>query len=394
MTMRVLHIVPSYIPAYRYGGPIQSVHLLNKRLSEIGVAIDVYTTNAGLENRNDILINRWVDLDGTRVKYFNYYGYEHYTFSPRLFFESLKEADSYDLVHITAVWNFPVLAGSIASLLRKKPYVISTRGAIYEKAVNLKSKNKKLLYYHLAAQHYLKRASALHFTTKDEREKVLSYLKLDNKSVVIPNGIDLSLYHSLPPEGIFREKYPLLKDKKYILFLGRITPIKGLDILINAFKEISRVDPDIVLVIAGPDAEGYGKEVKGLLHEYGIFDRVLFTGMLTGDDKLSAYRDADIFVLSSYSENFGMSVVEAMACGKPVIISDKVGIHQEVEQNRAGIIVEANSGSLFKGLKMVLGSEELRKELSLNAKKMVEEYYDIDKVADKMRTFYESFFKG
>src|SRR5208337_2940164 len=242
MTMRVLHIVPSYIPAYRYGGPIQSVHLLNKRLSEIGVAIDVYTTNAGLENRNDILINRWVDLDGTRVKYFNYYGYEHYTFSPRLFFESLKEADSYDLVHITAVWNFPVLAGSIASLLRKKPYVISTRGAIYEKAVNLKSKNKKLLYYHLAAQHYLKRASALHFTTKDEREKVLSYLKLDNKSVVIPNGIDLSLYHSLPPEGIFREKYPLLKDKKYILFLGRITPIKGLDILINAFKEISRVD--------------------------------------------------------------------------------------------------------------------------------------------------------
>ena len=120
--------------------------------------------------------------------------------------------------------------------------------------------------------------------------------------------------------------------------------------------------------------------------------------MLVGEDKISALRESDVFVLPSYSENFGMSVVEAMECETPVVISNKVGIYKEVERNKAGIVVEINADSLYKGIKLLLDNPSLRKEISVNARKLVEEYYNIDKVAERMIEAYEEIlsakFKG
>ncbi len=390
--IKLLIISPSYYPAFRFGGPIQSVHLLNKALVKKGVIVDVITTDAG-QNENykftrlqDYKIDKdgFYLIDAVRVKYLSFVGYEHYNFSLTLVKEIWKRIENYDLVHITAVWNFPVLVGAVISLIKKKPYIISPRGTIYKETIELKSTLFKKLYFNLFAKYYLNKASVIHFTTQDEKDKVTKYLKLRPPSFVVPNGIDLSAIEQQSGKSIAP-----ITDKNYILILGRIDKKKGFDILIPAFAGICKNHNDLKLVIAGDDTVSYAQEVRKIIEVNRITDRVNFTGQVTGDDKWDLYKNALMFVLPSYSENFGMSVVEAMACGCPVVISDKVGIYKEVLENNAGIVVKTDPKSVEEGILRLLNDEKLRITITDNAKAMVIKYYDIDKVAEQMIEQYK-----
>lgn len=392
--MNILHIIPAYYPVMKYGGPIPAAHLLNKTLVKKAVNVDVFTTNAGLESENGFSSDEWKKIDDVKVKYFNYYGYDGYSFSPGMLVELFKAVERYDIIHIDFVWNFPFLAGSLAGLFRKKPYLVTPMGTIYKEAIYINSENKKMLYYKLIAGRCLKRASAIHFTSENEKDEVMDFLELNNRTIVIPHGLDLSEFDDLPAEGAFKQKYPAVKDKRYILFLGRINVKKGLDIIVKAFRELARIYEDLYLVVVGPDSEGYGEEVKMWLKESSLLDRAVFTGMLRGKEVLEAFVDAEAFILPSYSENFGMAVVEAMACGTPAIISDKVGIYREVEQNNGGIVVETNPQSLFEGIKRLLDNRELRREISKNGKRLVRQYYDINKVTDTMIKAYDEIIRA
>lgn len=385
--MKILHIISAYYPAFKYGGPIESVYLLNKALVQKGVTVDVITTNAGIDKNNNVETNKWITIDGVRVKYLKYFFYEHYTFSPSLLFAVFKEVKNYDLIHITGVWNFSVLAGTLACILNKKPFIISPRGALYKDAINIKSKFIKLLYFNLIAKYYLKRANAIHYTTEDEKENV--FQGINNNSIIIPNGIDLDYFNNLPPKGNFKSKYPVLKDKKYILFLGRIHKQKGIDLLIEVFKLIAKEYDDLYLVIAGPDNTGYKKEAEKHLRKNNVLDMVIFTGMLSDREKLSAYVDAEMFILPSYFENFGMSVVEAMSCGTPVIISSRVGILKDIEKNNAGIVIDLNTESLHMGIKRLLNDPVKKNEVAINGKILVENIYDINKISVAMKAYYD-----
>lgn len=386
--MKVLNVTSSYYPAIKYGGPIQSIHLLNKALVRKGIRVDVITTNAGLDGREDVSLNSWVSVDGVRVMYLKYIGHEKYTFSPSLLIKALRLTSDYDIVHVSPVWNFTVLAGSLASILGGKPYVLSPRGTLYPETISFGTSWAKKTYLNIIAKHYLKRA-VLHFTAEDEREKVMEFIGLDCRSFVIPNGINVSEFNNLPSKKSFICRYPDMSDKKYVLFLGRIDPKKGLDILIDAFYKLSVDYNNLYLVVAGPDNSGYGREIHGCIQRYGLDRKVIFTGMLTGYDKLSAFVDAEMFVLPSYSENFGMAVAEAMACGCPVVISDKVGIYREIEENNAGIIVQTSADSVYNGIKKLLDDNDLRRRIAENGKQMVMKYYDIDKVSGRMIEIYE-----
>lgn len=384
--MKLLHISPSYYPAFKFGGPIQSVHLLNKELVKKGIRVDVLTTNAGQDS--DYKITRLKDykiddegfyiIDGVRVKYLSFVGYEHYNFSLKIVKEIWKIIDNYDMVHITAVWNFPVLAGALISLIKKKPYIISPRGAIYKETIELKSTSFKKLYFNLFAKHYLNRASGIHFTTEDEKHKVIEHLKLKAPSFVVPNGIDLKEIEN-GDQRLERK----IRDN-YILILGRIDKKKGFDLLIPAFSIIAKKRTELYLVIAGDQSTPYTQSVNRSIKELGLSERVIFTGEVTGDDKWALYKNALMFVLPSYSENFGMSAVEAMACSCPVVISDKVGIYKAVAENNAGIIVKTTVKSVEEGIMKLFNDDKLRETISINGKAMVEKYYDIDKIAEQM----------
>ena len=385
--MKILHIAPAYFPAF-YGGGVEAVHLLNKALVKQGVEVYLITTDVGLKNDSNIKLNEWIDVEGVKVKYYkHYFDDEHYTFSPNLLWNLFKEIKNYDLIHITGVWNFPVLAASLACLISKKPYIISLHGLLYKETINIKSSFIKKLYFNLIAKYYLKKANAIHYTTNDEKENI--FQKINDTSIIIPNGVDLSLFTNLPPKNIFKNDYQVLKNKRYILFLGRIDKKKGINLLIEAFKKLSEEYRDLFLVIVGPGDFGYKAKIEKQLRENKLYERTLFTGMLTGSKKLSAYVDASVFVLSSYSDNFAMSVVEAMACNTPVVISDRVGIASDIEEAKAGVVVNLDVESLYLAIKNLLENPNLRQLYSNNGIRLVKEKYNIDQVAKLMIKAYE-----
>ena len=271
--MKILCVVPSYWPAFRYGGPIASVHGLNKALVKKGIDVTVYTTNVGLDGK--VPVNQEVNVDGVKVfyfaftRFFEFLGATGWQFSLPMARALKKNLKDFDIVYIVAIWNYPIAAAAYYSRKYKKPYIIAPRGALYSYTVNKKSW-KKWPYYHLIAKRDLKSAVAIHYTTDDEAEKCHSSLGLKNKAIVIPNGIDVSglrdkdyglggnpdevakdTLHKARGLGIksLRERYPILKNKKVILFLGRVHWIKGMDILVRAFSMIAKERDDVHLLI-------------------------------------------------------------------------------------------------------------------------------------------------
>lgn len=395
--MKILCVSPSYFPAFTYGGPIFSLHTLNKTLVQKGVQVTVYTTNVGLEGK--VPVNEKVNLDRVEVIYFPFVklfevlGATGWQFSRRLTGALRTNMRLFDRVYILGIWNYPCLIAAYYARKYRTPYILSPRGQLSHYAVGKKFW-KKWPYYHLIVKKDLRGAAAIHYTTEDEAYSYHPFLRLKNKTMIIPNGVDLSEFTDLPERQRLRERYPNLKDKKVILFLGRINWKKGLDILIKAFNQLAKDRYDVHLLIVGNNKGGDIKLAERLIKEYGLEDRVTFTGMLLGQDKLEAYAGCDLFVLPSYSENFGMSVIEAMACGIPVVITDKVGISRDIQENNAGVIVKCDENSIYQGIRSILDNSKLVEELSFNGKRMVQEHYNINKVADKMIETYREILNG
>jgi glycosyltransferase involved in cell wall biosynthesis len=387
--MKILFVTPSYYPATRFGGPIQSVHLLAKYLVSQNIDIKVITTNAGQENPKNFNSKDWTFKDGVKVKYFSFWGYEHFNFSIPLFFHLLFSIKKYDIVHITAVWNFPVWAASFVCTLFNKPYIISPRGTLYPETIALGSTKFKKIYYRFIAQHSLRNASYIHYTTQDEKQSVEKYLNLKTKGIVIPNGIDTTFFD----KNIDDQNVKSYISKPYILFLGRIHPKKGLDILLEAFSKLIAYHKSIQLVLAGPDDINYKAELNILAEKYFIKDKIIFTGELKGNSKLIAYKNAKFFVLSSYSENFGMAVVEAMLMNCPVIVSNKVGIAAELETKQGVIVCKPETEDLYHKMKKLLENPDLRKELADKSASVVKELYDINNVGIQYLNLYKSLLK-
>ena len=243
-----------------------------------------------------------------------------------------------DVVHIHGLFEQAQHDAARAAMELRKPYVITPHGMLSPWNMQQNKWGKKL-YMLWRLQKNLHHAAAIHYTTDAERDLAIP-LKLPGKAVVMPLGLDVEEFKSLPERGTFRRQFPQLADQPFVLFLGRLDYKKGLDILIPAFADANL--PNVKLVLAGPDRDGYGPTVRRLVELHHLQDRVIFTGMLHGKDRLAAYVDASLFALTSYQENFGITVIEAMACGCPVLISDQVNIFSQVNIAKAGRVVAAN----------------------------------------------------
>lgn len=383
--MKILQVIASLTPGC--GGPTNALRSLSFALAKKGQEVTIFTTDADIKGRLEVPLQTLINIRDVKFFYFPVQYLRYYKFSLPLLEALRRDIPHFDIVHIHSIFLFPTLVTAHYCRKYHKPYIIRTVGQL-DPFFLRRHRFRKFLYLWLFERKNLEKAYALHFTTEEEKNW-MRHLGYTFNDIVIPMGIDLREFNDLPAYGVFRFKYPELKDKKIILFLSRITFKKGLDILIRAFANLARERNDVHLVMAGPDNEGYGKKVKNWLRNEGILNRATFTGMLLGKDKLAAFRDSDVFVLPSYSENFGMAVIEAMACGVPVVISNKVGIYKKVQENNAGIVIECNGINLYQAIKSILDNETFAKELSINGKKTVEECYDIDKVADKLIEVYE-----
>jgi glycosyltransferase involved in cell wall biosynthesis len=266
-----------------------------------------------------------------------------------------------------------------------KPYVFTPHGMLDPWNMK-KSRWAKRFFLWLRMRQNLERAALLHFTTAIERDWVAA-MRLTAPSIVEPLGLEASQFAELPANGTFRAKYPQLGERPMILYLGRIHYGKGLELLVPALARMRRKDAH--LVIAGPDFAGYGRHVKALAEASRFAYRVIYTGMIEGVDKLAALRDADLLAAPSFHENFGLAVIEALACGTPVVVSDQVNLHPDIAAAGVGGVVPLDVERLARELDRWLDDEPMRRTAAERAPAFVRERYDWDAIARRWVGHYE-----
>ena len=365
-----------------------SVHNLNKWLVKKGVDVTVYTTDIDIPENTPRAEE--VDIDGVKVFYFPASFPKQWEYSKELHKQLARNVRNFDLVHITSIFLAASTLGAYYAKKFKKPYVISPRGNLMKEPLEKKGSLKKKLYISFIEERNLTDADAVHFTVEKEREEYEDAGLTTKKALIIPNGLDINDLETNIPSGAFRKKIGISEDKKIVLFLSRINWKKGLDTLIPAFAQVIKKEPNSVLVIAGGDDKGYKKKVERWVNKHKVKDKVLFTGMILGDDKISALRDSDVFVLPSYSENFGMAVIEAMRFRLPVIVTKNVGVAPYVKQNEAGFVVEKNVEEVAIAVMRILGNKKLAQEMGERGRNVVEDKFAMPKIAEKWVEAYNS----
>jgi glycosyltransferase involved in cell wall biosynthesis len=211
--------------------------------------------------------------------------------------------------------------------------------------------------------------------------------------VVVPEGvfIDPSIDEVAigNAEARLLAQFPELQGKVIVLFLGRLNFKKGIDILVEAFAAVNVVVPEAHLLFVGPDSDGYSSQIRLWLAEFGVAANTSFTGMLRGADKLAAFRLARVFVLPSYTENFGIAIVEAMTQHCPVVISNKVNIWREIADAGAGIVVDCDVAQTSAAILRIVQEPDLAASLAANGERLAREYFSWPAAAAKMEAAYQ-----
>lgn len=380
--MRILHVTPYYLPAYRYGGPIYSVHGLCKALVHTGASVTVFTTNVDGDRDLDVPVETPVLIEGVTVYYYPVQRPRGYVYSARLRQALSARLSEFDLVHIHGLYLYPTAVAARLCRRFNIPYLIAPRGMLDSyamKASSLPGRLRKQLYLRLIENRNLEGAVALHFTAHDELRHSL-YSCAPERAAIVANGLDI-------------DRFPLRNETAVcpdcVLFLGRIHPKKGLDLLIPAFAQVVKERPTARLRLAGPDNDGYLAHVKTLIAHYQLQDHVQYDGMLLGKEKENAMQRAALFALPSYSENFGIAVIEALAYGTPVLISNRINIHRDVIKARCGIVTACEVDAIAQGILQMLRYPSEASEMGQRGRRLVEVNYTWTAVARSMLSVYE-----
>jgi glycosyltransferase involved in cell wall biosynthesis len=235
----------------------------------------------------------------------------------------------------------------------RKPYLIAPRGMLFADLINLKSRWIKRAWIQLIERHNIANAAGVHVTTELEATGLRALgLKLP-RVFCVPNGVQLPISHAPLSAGPFARL-----PRPYALFLSRINWKKGLDRLIRAWAMI----PNMKLVIAGNDEENYMPKLKTLARQEGVADRVLFVGPVNDTEKWALYENAEVFILPSYSENFGNVVAEAMVMSCPVVVTSEVGLAEVVRSSGAGIVTSGEPKELAANISILLATSRSERE--------------------------------
>lgn len=294
-------------------------------------------------------------------------------------------AADYSAVVVNGLWQFHGFGAWLALRRSAVPYFVFPHGMLdpwFKHTYPLKH-IKKCLYWRCAEQRLLRDARAVLFTCEEERRLArLSFQPYRARERVVAFGT------CAPPRdsGVLRERFfrlhPALRDKRTLLFLGRIHEKKGCDLLVQAFARVAALDPDLRLLMAGPDATRWTDELQRQAQALGVADRICWPGMLQGEAKWGAFYASEVFVLPSHQENFGIAVAEALGCGLPVVISDKVNIWREIETDGAGIVAPDTVAGTEAGLRKWLAlDDDARDAMRRRARRSFERRFHIDAMA-------------
>lgn len=367
--MKLLHVVPTYLPATRYGGPIYAVHGLCKALVARGHEVTVFTTNVDGAGVSDVPLMTPVERDGVSVVYFPSPLPRLY-WSPRMREALDREVAGFDLVHSHALWLWPATAARRAAVRAHVPFVISPRGMLVKELVRRRSRFVKTLWLALIERRNFAAATAIHLTSQRELDDAREMNVPLPAPFVVANGIDLPSRPSVP------------RSDDTILYFGRINWKKGVDALIKAMEHVQTAR----LVIAGNDEEGLTPALRDLAHRLGVDYRITFRGPVYGAAKDELLASATMFVLPSHSENFGNVVVEAMAMETPVIVTPAVGLAANVEAAGAGLV--ATQEELPQAIELLLRDKPRRSAMGRHGRALVASRFTWETVAAEMEEAY------
>ncbi|WP_041238546.1 glycosyltransferase [Gloeothece citriformis] len=381
--MKILIVTPSL--GNIYGGPSKSVIELTQALGDQGVEVDLVTTNANGLSSLDVPLYEWIIKSTYRLQYFSYLSLNDYKFSWSLTKWLFQNVKHYDIVHTNAIFSYPILPAYWACQYYQVPFIVTPRGMLEPWALAYKSWKKKF-YFALLEKPALQRASAIQMLASTEAKRV-EKLQLKAPLVIVPNGIDQQDFKSLPNPELFYQHFPHDRNKKLILFLGRIDPKKGLDLLASAFAKVHSQFSDTHLIIAGPDNIGFSQTAKNYFANSYCLEAVTFTGMLTGSLKYAALAAASLYVAPSYSEGFSMSVLEGMASGLPCVITTGCNF-PEAAAEKAALVVDIDATQIANALLWCLKNPQQAKAMGDRARHLIFEKYTWEKIAASMISFY------
>lgn len=389
--LRVLHAVPSYYPAFVYGGPIFSIHMLAGGLAIQGLDVSVATTNANGTTKLDVPTDRPVVFAPRyAVHYYDdtIIGRYSWDFSKHL----MGDMRTADVVHLHDIYSTYALITAAFAWLLKKPLVISPRGSFSQWALTAKRPWVKSIWLKCLYLPFTRnpRRVAWHATSNAERDETLQVAGANAQVHTVPNGMDFRPFRDAPrpDRGTYAARFlpagsTLPAGARVLVALGRIHVKKSFDTAIRALAALGPEHASDVLLIAGSD-DGAMTDLMALARDLGLQNRVFFTGELKGEDKIAFLKGADLFVFPTHNENFGMSCLEALAAGLPTVASRNAP-WEEVETHNAGRWVDNTPGAFASAISDICKSDPAH--ASANAMRLAEAY-DIPAVAQQMARVY------
>jgi glycosyltransferase involved in cell wall biosynthesis len=394
--MRILQVVATLAP--RQGGPSVACPELSRELVRQGHHVSIYASNVDGLGKLNVPLDRPVMDDGVEVHYFRGWSEpSRYMFSASMWSALRDTVATFDVVHIYSIYGFSSSAAAYWCRKRGVPHLVHPHGSL-DPFLRRRHRPRKWIHEKLLAERDYRKATGVLFNSAEEMRLASDWpgLKISRdgkapKRFVVPVGLDprwLQEPDAAAGERL-RNQFPELRGRRLVVYFCRINFKKGLDILARAFAKVARDRQDVRLVLAGPDTEGYGDKVRGWLAEGGVLEKATFTGLLEGDLRFAALQQADVFALTSYTENFGQVVAEAMASRVPVLISDQVNIWPEVKQADAGIVVRCDVEATADALRTMLADPVRGREMGANGRRWTSEHLPWSVVAAQMARAYE-----
>jgi len=387
--MKILQVIPYYAPAWSIGGTVTVAHELSTHLAKNGHDVTVCTSDI-LDQSQRIPLNgkkNNSNIDGVNVIYFKnfslmFYRLTRLSFTPGLISFLRNETPKFDVIHLH---QYRSIQNIIAIYYAKKygvPYFLHPHGSIGRVVEKQLLKFLFDVFFGRFILGSVKKIFALTQTEALDCGKIgVSNFKIE----IVPNGINKDILKAIPEKGTFRNKYSINGDRKFILYLGRIHRSKGLILLIHAMKDLLSKNQNIDLFFIGPD-DRYQQELIKTIEKSGISNHVRFFGFLPDEDKLAALVDAEVFITPIFY-GFPITFVESMACGTPIITTNKGDVINTINNN-SGFVVDYDAKELSKSIEKILEDKKLRMKLSQNGIKMVLETYNWNVISRQIERYY------
>lgn len=387
--MKILHVISSLDKTN--GGLPEFVKNLASQQNKNGKISHIVTTN-NFNNSKNYKIN---------LKKKNIYSFKRNFFKNICYSSDFKKfinnkIENYDLIHIHGLYRFPTIYAAYKSFKKKKPYVISPHGSLDPFLFKQSKKNiiLKRIWEYLFEFPLLKKSTAIHSTCEVEKKKLNIY-KFKTKIFVIPLCISNLFFKKNISKKSFRKKIGLNKKNFNIVFIGRLNFKKGLDILIPAFKKIRNTFHNTKLIIVGPNNDKYYENfLMPLINKYNLSNDVIYHKPLYNNELTNCYKDANLFVLPSYTENFGLTIFEAMSQKVPVIVSDQIDMAKDIKENNIALICKCNINSISKNIKFIINNKRSTKSLIKRAYRFVKKNLSSTSIENEFTKNYNNILKN